>query len=160
MTKPGRVILVAGGTGIYPFSDFIDLLYKDELMKKNPAAKDEILNVSPILQTNPFKDFTFEMLAAFQHIEDMHVITLEQMIFLAETGRMKITFKFREDPQGKVQESANIKFIRENFESVLAEKVGQGDVSRVWICGPPGMNINVSKFLRETYNNPDLYLIV
>ena len=67
-------------------------------MSKNPAAKEEILSLSPILKNSPFKNFTFEMLAAFQHIEDMHVITLEQMTFLAETGRMKTTFKFREDP--------------------------------------------------------------
>ena len=28
-TRPGRIILVAGGTGLFPFSDFIDLLFKD-----------------------------------------------------------------------------------------------------------------------------------
>lgn len=26
---PGKVIIVAGGTGLYPFSDLIDLLFKD-----------------------------------------------------------------------------------------------------------------------------------
>ena len=129
-------------------------------MSKNPAAKEEILSLSPILKNSPFKNFTFEMLAAFQHIEDMHVITLEQMTFQAETGRMKTTFKFREDPEGKVREGENIKFTKENFQNILEEKIGKGDVSRVWICGPPGMNIMVSKFLRETYKNPDLYLIV
>ena len=28
-TKPGKIILVVGGTGLYPFCDLIDLLYKD-----------------------------------------------------------------------------------------------------------------------------------
>ena len=103
---------MAGGTGIYPFSDFIDLLYKEQLMIHNPAAKADILEISPILNTNPFKEFTFEMLAAFQHIEDMHVITFEQMLYLAEKGRLNITFKFREDPQGKVQQGGNITFTK------------------------------------------------
>ena len=35
-TKPGRIIMVAGGTGLYPFSDFIDLLFKEQLIKDRP----------------------------------------------------------------------------------------------------------------------------
>lgn len=35
-TKPGRIIIVAGGTGLYPYSDFIDLLFKEELIKHQP----------------------------------------------------------------------------------------------------------------------------
>ena len=97
-TKPGKIILVAGGTGIYPFSDFIYLLYKEQLMINNPEVREEVVKLSPILETEPFKNFTFEMLAAFQHIEDMHIITFEQLLFLAERGRLKLTLKFREDP--------------------------------------------------------------
>ena len=58
-TRPGKILMVAGGTGIYPFSDIIDLLYKEQLMKSKPETKDEILELSPILKTDPFKDFTF-----------------------------------------------------------------------------------------------------
>jgi hypothetical protein len=31
---PGRVVIVIGGTGIYPFCDLIDLLFKDCLRKR------------------------------------------------------------------------------------------------------------------------------
>lgn len=31
---PGRVVIAIGGTGIYPFSDLIDLLFKDCLRKQ------------------------------------------------------------------------------------------------------------------------------
>lgn len=48
-TKPGKVILVAGGTGIYPFSDFIDLLYKEQLMNDQPDLRGEIVTLSPVL---------------------------------------------------------------------------------------------------------------
>ena len=159
-TKPGKIIMVAGGTGIYPFSDFIDLLYKEQLMIHSPAAKADILELSPILKNSPFKDFTFELMAAFAYLDDMHVITLEQLLYLAEKGRLKITFKFREDVHGRVTEGPNIEFTKTSFQNILFDKMGKGDVSRVWICGPPGMNIMVSKFLREKYNDPSLYLIV
>jgi len=86
---------VAGGTGIYPFSDFIDLLYKEQLMKDSPGLRGEILTLSPVLESDPFKNFNFEMLAAFQHIEDMHPITLDQLTYLADRGRLKLTMKFR-----------------------------------------------------------------
>jgi len=37
--KAGKIILVGGGTGIYPFSDLIDLLYKEQLIMTQPALK-------------------------------------------------------------------------------------------------------------------------
>ena len=88
------------------------------------------------------------MLAAFQHVEDMHIVTLEQLNYLAEKGRLNLTLKFREDPHGMIQAGNNLSFTKQNFQDILSEKMNKGDVSRVWICGPPGMNIMVSKFLR------------
>ena len=38
-TKPGKILIVAGGTGIYPFCDLIDLLYKEQLMKDQPELR-------------------------------------------------------------------------------------------------------------------------
>lgn len=32
-TQPGKIIIVAGGTGLFPFSDLIDLLYKEQLIQ-------------------------------------------------------------------------------------------------------------------------------
>ena len=37
-TQPGRIIMVAGGTGQFAFSDLIDLLYKDQLRKVKPEC--------------------------------------------------------------------------------------------------------------------------
>ena len=42
-TTPGKIIIVAGGTGIFPYSDFIDLLYKEQLMLHQPETKAAIL---------------------------------------------------------------------------------------------------------------------
>ncbi len=38
----GTVLIVSGGTGLYPFSDLIDLLFKDNLVKKNHPMKGSI----------------------------------------------------------------------------------------------------------------------
>jgi NAD(P)H-flavin reductase len=39
-TKPGRIIVVAGGTGLFPYCDLIDLLFKDMMIKKNHEKKE------------------------------------------------------------------------------------------------------------------------
>ena len=49
----GRVVIFGGGTGVNPFCDLIDLLYKDMLIKSNHPlsatvkAYDTLLNASP-----------------------------------------------------------------------------------------------------------------
>jgi NAD(P)H-flavin reductase len=40
--RPGRAIMVAGGTGINPFCDLIDLLFKEQLVRSTPALKNEV----------------------------------------------------------------------------------------------------------------------
>ena len=37
--KPGKIIILAGGTGIYPFIDTIDILYKRYLVSINHEKK-------------------------------------------------------------------------------------------------------------------------
>ena len=117
-------------------------------MKHQPELTEEILRLSPVLKDSPFKQWSFEMLAAFGHVEDMHMASLEQLLYLAEKGRMKITFKFREDPSDKIREGGNIAFTKSGFQDLIEGSIDKGGVSRVWICGPPGMNIMVSKSLR------------
>lgn len=37
--KPGKIVIVAGGTGLFPFCDLIDLLFKRLLVQKLPKLK-------------------------------------------------------------------------------------------------------------------------
>ena len=83
-TKPGRIVVVAGGTGLFPFSDLIDLLYKDRMVRLNHRAKDELLTADPLLRQNPFEDFSFVFLIAINEPEDIHPITLAQLAKLSE----------------------------------------------------------------------------
>lgn len=158
-TRPGKIIMVIGGTGVYPFSDLIDLLFKEQLMLHRPETSSEVLALSPVLASSPFAQFRFEALAAFAHLEDMHPITLAQLLFLAEAGRIALTLRLKEDPSGRVREGPNLRLSRTGFEQLLAERLEKEEVSRVWICGPPRMNEGVSRFLREEFPSVS-YLIV
>jgi NAD(P)H-flavin reductase len=48
-TSPGRIIVLAGGTGLFPFCDLIDLLYKAHILSENHENRNLILAQSPIL---------------------------------------------------------------------------------------------------------------
>ena len=45
--KPGKIIILAGGTGIYPFIDTIDVLYKRYLVSINHEKKEKTLLLNP-----------------------------------------------------------------------------------------------------------------
>ena len=93
-TKPGRIIVLAGGTGLYPFCDIIDLLYKDYMIKKKHKMSNQLLTADPLLKTNPFDRFTFVFLIALNEPEDIHPITLGQLSKLSEwEQKVKIVFR-------------------------------------------------------------------
>jgi NAD(P)H-flavin reductase len=77
---PGKVIIVAGGTGLYPFSDLIDLLFKDYIADSDYTKRLLIYQQNPLLESKPFTHFTFHLLLAVQQIEDIHPITLTQLL--------------------------------------------------------------------------------
>ena len=68
-------------------------------MLEKPEVTQEVLFISPILKDSPFRNFTFEIFAAFANAESIHKITFEQLKYLAEKGRMKVTLKIKEEGQ-------------------------------------------------------------
>lgn len=40
--KRGKIIIIAGGTGLFPFCDLIDLLFKSILLSKEPRLRSTI----------------------------------------------------------------------------------------------------------------------
>ena len=89
----------------------------------NTSVKEEVIDKNPILKSNPFGSFTFQMLAAFNNLKDIHEITLQQLLFLAQKARLKITFKMKENSCGTIAESANIKFSEKGFEDIIAHEL-------------------------------------
>lgn len=48
-TPPGKIIVLAAGTGLYPFCDLIDLLFKSQILLEDHESKQKILKNNPIL---------------------------------------------------------------------------------------------------------------
>lgn len=48
-TEPGRIIVLAGGTGLFPFCDLIDLLFKAEMLQHKHDLSHQILKENPVL---------------------------------------------------------------------------------------------------------------
>jgi hypothetical protein len=73
---PGKVIIVAGGTGLYPFSDLIDLLFKTQVARTDKSKQLLIFQQNPLLEATPFEHFSFHLLLAVHQTEDIHPVTL------------------------------------------------------------------------------------
>ena len=77
--QPGHIIIVAGGTGIYPFCDLIDLLFKNYLLHTYPHLIKQILTADPILVSNPFNSFRFTLYLSVNYVEDLHPLTFAEL---------------------------------------------------------------------------------
>ena len=71
-TAPGRIIIMAGGTGIFHFSDFIDLVFKEHLLKENHELSQIIQQKISVLIDKPFFKFNFVLLLSIHETEDIH----------------------------------------------------------------------------------------
>lgn len=140
--------MIAGGTGINPFCDLIDLLFKEQIVKDKPFLASEVYGLCPVLSTSPFSGFSFHLLAAFNSLDDIHPITLRQIVFLVSKGRLIFQLKLRETIETCVL-LKNVQLIDECFTDLLEKVLRNGPVSKVWICGPPKMSESIGKFMKE-----------
>ena len=147
-TAPGRIVIVAGGTGLFPFSDLIDLLYKAHVIEESHPMASELIHKDPLLKKRPFSKYFFVFLIAINEPEDIHPITLGQLIRLSQHGKLvKVVLRVSKNADKLSKSAGNIQFTREYFNKrVLAEASVQG-FSRVWICGPPKLNTDTANIL-------------
>jgi len=100
-TNPGKIVVVAGGTGLFPFSDLIDLLFKDAFIKNNSTnnrVADSIYSNSTILKRKPFDGFSFTFLIAVNYPEDIHPITMAQLSYISNySDKIKIVLRVNRD---------------------------------------------------------------
>lgn len=73
-----NIVIFAGGTGLYPFSDLIDLLFKAKLIEENHELSNVILETDSVLKTKPFKNLKFHIHIAVNEVSELHPITLYQ----------------------------------------------------------------------------------
>ena len=65
----GRIVLMAGGTGLFPFCDLIDLLYKSFLIENKHPRSQEFMEYDPILRQKPFNRFEFVLYMAVDYLD-------------------------------------------------------------------------------------------
>lgn len=150
MTKPGKIVIIAGGTGLFPFSDLIDLLFKTAYLQTNSNHNAEILEKNTILKQNPFEKFHFVLLAAINEPEDIHPITFQQIVYLSSHSKqIKTVLRVSKNEKDLKKESGKIEFTRDYFTSRMVSESKADDFSRVWICGPPKMATDTAEALLE-----------
>jgi hypothetical protein len=69
--NPGNILIVAGGTGIYPFLDLIDVLTKRTVMKSNPELQRKLVRRNPGLEDTRFDNFSFHFLVSLRDYHDL-----------------------------------------------------------------------------------------
>lgn len=143
----GRVIIVAGGTGLLPFSDLIDLLFKAEYAQSRPEFRKRFCEVSPLLSAPFLPKNSFRLFAAFESLDDVHKLTLLQLAFLASSKRVEVTLRLSRPASEEAQKKLNFRFVRDRFEQLLERELGGESLAKVWVCGPPSMNEGLTEFL-------------
>ena len=76
LNSDGHIVMVTGGTGLYPFIDFIDLLFKKMKVNEGHSFSSRILELNPVLSEDIVQKRTFTMLFASECLRDVPKITL------------------------------------------------------------------------------------
>ena len=159
------MIILAGGTGIYPFIDTIDILYKKALVDQNHQMKQRILELNPALNDPCLNNFSFVIYASFASHLDMHPITLYQLHSLTKmlpASKFRCFLKIREYPREMFAEVyGGLKFSTARFEEFLKGELGdQDELSQIYMCGPGKMTEGVVKKLMQEYIPQSKYTII
>lgn len=119
---PGKIVMFSGGTGFYPFSDLIDLLYKSMLVEEGSPFSKELVSNDPILDSRPFKHHTFEIYCSLKNVCEIHPVSLAQMNKLSEKGRLKCVIRGDVSHfKGFREQFGQIELRRERFNDIVAE---------------------------------------
>jgi predicted ferric reductase len=112
------------------------------------------------LAKDPFKLFTFHLIAAFESLEDIHPITLRQISFLSKCGRLGLTLKIKKSHKELSDLIKGARISSGGFDEELERELKIEGASKVWICGPPKMNESLVSSLRKHGHREELYLLL
>ena len=164
--KPGKIILMAGGTGIYPFIDTIDILYKKALVDANHAKKEKILSLNPAVGDPWLNEFTFEVAASFQNPTDIHPMTLFQLSELCDLlpGRFVCSLKVSHPGNDFPKKYPGIRLTSERFEGFLNKQLSSEEkidgISQMYMCGPTRMTGSILKAFDQYSISTEKYTII
>lgn len=89
----GRIIMLAGGTGLHPFCDLIDLLYKETLVQQNQPLSKEIISQNPLVRQRTLTErWKFCIYIAVEYTDEIHDLTASQLNHLSRSRVMEVFF--------------------------------------------------------------------
>ena len=115
-TNPGKIVMFAGGTGLYPFSDLIDLLYKQNLVNSGHAESGNIKAHDPLLGDKLLDQFQYTLYIAVNEWDELHPITLFQCNELAKAGKMKCYARVKKSLKNSDFNFSHIESVENYFE--------------------------------------------
>lgn len=77
--EDGKVIIVCGGTGLLPFCDFIDLLFKRVILLEGKPSATEFARKDPLIQEDLIRRRSFKLYCAAESTIDLLALTLFQI---------------------------------------------------------------------------------
>ena len=74
--EEGKVIIVCGGTGLLPFCDFIDLLFKRVLLLEDRPTASDFARKDPLVKEDLIKRRLFKLYCAAESTSDLLPLAL------------------------------------------------------------------------------------
>ncbi|EGR34323.1 hypothetical protein IMG5_016390 [Ichthyophthirius multifiliis] len=143
-----KYVFFCGGTGLFPFLDLIDILFKKNLQYALPQDS-KLFDPFSCGYSQFFKGCTFQFYCAFQTFEDFvgHEWILQTYEISQKLQNRLFDIQIRVSA-GQVPEG--FKQTKEYFNKKFVEKnVKKNEVDKVFICGNPQMNNTLYNALNE-----------
>ena len=158
----GVCIIVAAGTGILPFIDLLDLLYKKALYR---GLKKQGADTSVVKPEQDYEAFfpgaKFKLFCAFRTIEDF--IGYEWIGHLAELSNQHEMGLFECIARVKADglNMGGIKTTQDYFNKEFFERnATKQRFEKLWVCGPPKMHVTVFDDFVSLGTSPDKILFI
>ena len=112
--EEGKVIIVSGGTGLLPFCDFIDLLFKRFLLLEGMPSAAEFAKKDPLVREDLIKKRSFKLYCAAESVSDLLPLTLYQIECLSKSQKIRFEAVFRI--------RNNVEEFRKKYPSIKTQK--------------------------------------
>lgn len=136
----GRVAIIAAGTGILPFIDLLDLLYKKTIYQALSLAGKDTSVVKPEQNYDKlFSGSKFKLLCAFRSLEDF--VGWEWIDQMAQVSKDKELNNFECVVRLKDNKAfEGVRKVSNRFDAKFLKKELSEGFDKIWLCATPEMH--------------------
>jgi NAD(P)H-flavin reductase len=159
LKEEGKVIIVCGGTGLLPFCDFIDLLFKRVLLLENNAMAEKCAAHDFVVREDLIKKRSFKLYCAAESETDLLPLALFQMEHLSKSTKImfEAVFRLRSGEDRFKGKYPNLMTQKEYFNEKVTADLKYGSVCQIYICGSPEMNASMGQIMQENEVSSESY---